>query len=123
MATVLVVDDDEDIRDVVSLRLGVAGHEVVTADDGEDGLRQARECLPDLILLDIQMPRLNGIDVCRRLKADPDLAGIAVVLLTARGQEADVDRGFEAGAQDYIVKPFSLRELQTRVERFVGRPE
>lgn len=123
MATVLVVDDDEDIRDVVSLRLGVAGHNVVMAENGEDGLRQARECFPDLILLDIQMPRLNGIDVCRQLKADPDLAGIAVVLLTARGQEADVDRGFEAGAQDYIVKPFSLRELQTRVERFVGRPE
>ncbi|MCB0917397.1 MAG: response regulator [Actinobacteria bacterium] len=121
MADVLVIDDDENIRDIVTLRLGVSGHTVHSAGDGETGLARARELKPDLVLLDIMMPRLNGIDVCRQLRADADLAEVPIVLLTARGQEHDVDRGFEVGADDYIVKPFSLVELQSRLRRYIGR--
>jgi len=121
MASVLVIDDDENIRDIVKLRLEVSGHTVHSAGDGEAGLTRARELKPDLVLLDIMMPRLNGIDVCRQLRADPELAGTPIVLLTAKGQEHDVDRGFDAGADDYIVKPFSLVELQSRLRRHIGR--
>lgn len=119
MATVLVVDDDADIRDLITLRLEVAGHKVMQAADGDACMDAVRNGAPDLILLDIQMPRVNGIDVCRQLKSDPAFSTIPIMLLTARGQESDVHRGFEAGADDYIVNPFSLRELQTRLQRFL----
>ena len=122
MSTILVVDDDEDIRDIVALRMGVAGHTVLEAANGDECMELVRSGQPDVILLDIQMPRMNGIDVCRLLKADPIFRLIPVLLLTARGQESDVSRGFDAGADDYIVKPFSLQELQSRVERFLRRP-
>lgn len=122
MANVLVVDDDEDIRDIVALRLGVVGHCVRQASNGDECLEAIRTDRPDIILLDIQMPRMNGIDVCRKVKADPHYALIPVLLLTARGQESDVSKGFDAGADDYIVKPFSLQELQSRVERFLRIP-
>lgn len=122
VANVLVVDDDEDIRDIVSLRLGVVGHLVRQASNGDECMNAIRAERPDIILLDIQMPRMNGIDVCRQVKANPDYSLIPVLLLTARGQESDVSKGFDAGADDYIVKPFSLQELQSRVERFLRRP-
>lgn len=119
MANVLVVDDDEDIRDIVALRLGVVGHTVRQASNGDECLEAIESERPDIILLDIQMPRMNGIDVCRNIKANPEFSLIPVLLLTARGQESDVSKGFDAGADDYIVKPFSLQELQSRVERFL----
>jgi len=121
MSIILVVDDDEDIRDIVALRMGVAGHTVLQAANGDECMELVRSGKPDVILLDIQMPRMNGIDICRLLKADATLRLIPVLLLTARGQESDVSRGFDAGADDYIVKPFSLQELQSRVERFLRR--
>ena len=121
MSIILVVDDDEDIRDIVALRMGVAGHTVLQAANGDECMELVRSGKPDVILLDIQMPRMNGIDICRLLKADAALRLIPVLLLTARGQESDVSRGFDAGADDYIVKPFSLQELQSRVERFLRR--
>jgi DNA-binding response OmpR family regulator len=119
--TVLVADDDEDILQLVSFRLERAGYTVVTAADGQQALAAARQHQPDLAVLDVMMPGLNGYEVTRQLRADPATAAIPVILLTARVQEADVSRGFEAGADDYLRKPFSPQELRSRVQAILAR--
>ncbi len=119
--TVLVADDDEDILQLVSFRLERAGYTVVTAADGQQALAAARQHQPDLAVLDVMMPGLNGYEVTRQLRADLATAGIPVILLTARVQEADVSRGFEAGADDYLRKPFSPQELRSRVQAILAR--
>jgi DNA-binding response OmpR family regulator len=119
--TVLVADDDEDILELVSFRLERAGYEVVTARDGAGALAAAQEHLPDLAVLDVMMPGLNGYEVTQRLRADGATRDIPVILLTARVQEADVNRGFEAGADDYLRKPFSPQELRARVQAIIAR--
>lgn len=119
--TVLVADDDEDILQLVSFRLQRAGYTVVTASDGPQALAAAREHQPDLAVLDVMMPGLNGYEVTRQLRADEATAQIPVILLTARVQEADVSRGFEAGADDYLRKPFSPQELRSRVQAILAR--
>jgi DNA-binding response OmpR family regulator len=113
--TVLVVDDDHDIVDLVRFRLEHDGYRVLSAADGEAGLALARAERPDLCILDVMMPKLSGLEVLTQLRADPATAAIRVILLTARGQDADVDRGFELGAHDYVTKPFSPKELRRRV--------
>ena len=118
---VLVADDDEDIRALVSFRLERAGYEVVEARDGEEALRLAREQTPDLAVLDVMMPKLTGDEVTRRIRGDEATRRMPVILLTARVQEDDVTRGFEAGADDYIKKPFSPQELRARVQAVLGR--
>lgn len=112
---VLAVDDDELVRDLVRLKLGQAGFEVTTAADGPEGLELARDGGFDLILLDVMMPRMSGVEVCRRLRDHGPTRSTPVALLTLRSREADVEQGFAAGADDYIVKPFSPRELLSRV--------
>ena len=119
--TVLVADDDEDILQLVAFRLERAGYTVVTASDGQQALTAAREHRPDLAVLDVMMPGLNGYEVTRQLRSDPATAEIPVILLTARVQEADVSRGFEAGADDYLRKPFSPQELRSRVQAILAR--
>ena len=118
---VLVADDDPDILSLVSFRLERAGYDVISAEDGEEALRLARERTPDLAVLDVTMPKLTGYDVTRELRAGDTTAKMPVILLTARVQEADVSRGFEAGADDYIKKPFSPQELRARVQAILGR--
>ena len=118
---VLVADDDDDIRDLVAFRLDRAGYEVLRAGDGQQALDLAREHRPDLAVLDVMMPKLTGYDVTRELRADAATSRIPVILLTARVQEADVARGFEAGADDYVKKPFSPQELKARVQAVLGR--
>ena len=118
---VLVADDDNDIRDLVAFRLDRAGYEVLRAGDGQQALDLAREHQPDLAVLDVMMPKLTGYDVTRELRADNATSRIPVILLTARVQEADVARGFEAGADDYVKKPFSPQELKARVQAVLGR--
>jgi DNA-binding response OmpR family regulator len=118
---VLVADDDDDIRDLVAFRLDRAGYEVLRASDGQQALDLAREHRPDLAVLDVMMPKLTGYDVTRELRADSATSRIPVILLTARVQEADVARGFEAGADDYVKKPFSPQELKARVQAVLGR--
>lgn len=118
---VLVADDDPDILDLVRYRLERSGYSVTTATDGTEAVRLAGELSPALAVLDVMMPGLTGFDVTRRLREDPETARIPVILLTAKAQEADVQEGFDAGADDYIRKPFSPRELSARVQAILGR--
>jgi DNA-binding response OmpR family regulator len=118
---VLVADDDADILSLVSLRLERAGYEVVTAGDGEEALATALERTPDLALLDVMMPKLDGYEVTQRLRARDSTRHMPVILLTARVQEADIARGIEAGADGYVKKPFSTLELRDRVQAALGR--
>jgi DNA-binding response OmpR family regulator len=109
-----VVDDDPSILLAVEDEMTFEGFEVASASDGPSGLRKAREWRPDVLLLDLMLPGLNGFEICRQLRAD--LPELWIILMTARGKEVDRVTGFEAGADDYIVKPFSLRELVGRVK-------
>ena len=121
MTVVLVADDDADIRDLVAFKLEQAGFEVVAVEDGHTALEQAQSRKPTLAVLDVSMPGLSGIDVCRMLRADPATAGILIIMLTARVQEQDVEGGFSAGADDYVTKPFSPRELVSRIQALLSR--
>jgi two-component system, OmpR family, phosphate regulon response regulator PhoB len=118
--TLLVADDDEDILTLVQLRLSRSGYEVVVARDGEEALRLAQERHPDLAVLDWMMPKASGLEVLRAIRAGSETADIPVVLLTARASEADVQEGLDAGADDYIAKPFSPQELASRVHMILG---
>lgn len=120
-AAVLVVDDEPDVVDLVRYGLTRAGHEVFSAADGQSALRLARERRPDLIVLDLMLPQMSGQEVCRELKADPATADIPVLMLTARGLPAERVAGLELGADDYVTKPFSPRELVLRVNTIVRR--
>ena len=122
-STVLIVEDDPDTVRLVGLYLGRDGHKVLSAADGIEGLRLAREERPDLVVLDLMLPRLNGMEVCRVLR---DESEVPIVMLTARVEEAERVVGLELGADDYVTKPFSPRELAARVRavlRRVQRPE
>jgi len=121
MARILVVEDEGDLRQVIEFNLSAAGHEVLTAATGADGLRLARERRPEVVLLDIMLPDTSGLEVCRQIKASTETKSILVVLLTARGEEIDRVVGFEIGADDYVVKPFSVRELTLRVSAILRR--
>jgi DNA-binding response OmpR family regulator len=119
---VLVADDEEDIRALVAFRLQRAGYDVMTAVDGEEALLLATTRLPDLVVLDMMMPKATGLEVTRSLRGHDTTKDIPVILLTARAQEADVASGFEAGVDDYVKKPFSPKDLQLRVQALLERP-
>jgi DNA-binding response OmpR family regulator len=118
--TVLVADDDPDIQTLVVLRLERSGYRVLRASDGQEALDLALSELPDLAVLDITMPKLDGCEVTRTLRADARTADMPVILLTARVQDDDVVRGLEAGATDYVKKPFSPQELGARITSILG---
>jgi DNA-binding response OmpR family regulator len=118
---VLVADDDPDILSLVALRLERSGFEVIVARDGEQAVAAALERAPDLALLDVMMPKLDGYQVTEWLRGNQATRHMPVILLTARVQEADIARGVAAGADDYVRKPFSTQELQDRVQAALGR--
>jgi DNA-binding response OmpR family regulator len=118
---ILVADDDPDIRSLVTLRLERSGYEVVAAGDGEQAFAAALERAPDLALLDVMMPKLDGYELTERLRREEATRHLPVILLTARVQETDIARGVEAGADDYVKKPFSMSELRDRVQAVLGR--
>src|ERR1700677_725146 len=115
MARVLVIEDEADLQQVLDYNLRQAGHEVLAATRGQDGLKLAREQHPDLVLLDLMLPDVSGNEVCKSLKRSEATAHTPVMMMTARGEEIDRVLGFELGADDYVVKPFSVRELVLRV--------
>ncbi|RJR26231.1 MAG: response regulator [Candidatus Latescibacterota bacterium] len=117
---ILVVDDEVNITQILQFSIGAEGFEVLTAQNGEEAIEKARREQPDLIILDIMMPKIDGYEACRILKANPLTRNIPVVLLTAKGREIDKRLGFEVGATDYIVKPFSPNKLIERIHRLLS---
>jgi DNA-binding response OmpR family regulator len=120
-ARVLVAEDERDVAELIRYTLAREGFEVILATNGADALRLARESRPDLVLLDLMLPQVNGWELCRRLKQDPATRPVPVIMVTARTEEGDKVLGFELGADDYVTKPFSTRELVARVRAVVRR--
>ena len=120
-ATILVVEDEPGIQEVLKFNLGQHGHDVIVADDAESAMSRLRGALPDLILLDWMLPGMPGIDLARRIRADGRLKNIPIIMLTARVEERDKIAGLETGADDYVTKPFSPRELMARIKAVLRR--
>lgn len=118
---VLVIDDEEYIQHILNFSFGAEGYDVLTASDGEEGINKAKNEKPDIIVMDIMMPKMDGYEACKRIKADPETKDIPVILLTAKGREADRKLGADAGADDYVVKPFSPGRLIERVEGMIKK--
>ncbi|HSR30049.1 MAG TPA: response regulator [Anaerolineae bacterium] len=116
-----MAEDDSDIRGLIAFSLRYVGYEVVEATNGKDAVRQAQQQLPDLVLLDVRMPNLNGYEACELLKADDSTRDIPIIFLSARGQEAEIKYGLELGAEEYILKPFAPDELYRRVGAVLER--
>jgi two-component system phosphate regulon response regulator PhoB len=123
MPSILVVEDDRSLADVLVYNLKMAGYEVWVANDGLDGLRQAELKTPDLIILDLMLPQMDGFEVCRRLRADPATRRTLMLMLTAKSEETDQLVGFAVGADDYVTKPFSVKVLLERVKALLRRRE
>jgi CheY-like chemotaxis protein len=121
MAKILIAEDERDIRDLVAFTLRFAGHEVFAASNGEEAVQMAPRVNPDLILMDIRMPRMTGYEACKAMKADPDLKDIPVVFLTARGQESEIQQGLEVGAEEYLLKPFAPDHLTSRIKAVLSK--
>lgn len=121
MARILIAEDEPDIRELVAFTLRFAGHEVTTTMNGEEALHKAGELIPDLIMMDVRMPRMTGYDACRAMKADDKLKDIPVVFLSAKGQDAEIQVGLEAGAEEYLLKPFAPDQLVERVKAILSK--
>ena len=121
MAKILYAEDERDIRDLATFTLRFAGHEVITASNGEEALKMAPKVNPDLILMDVRMPRMTGYEACKAMKADPDLRDIPVVFLTARGREDEIQQGYDAGAEEYLLKPFAPDQLTYRIKATLAK--
>src|SRR5664280_3215292 len=119
--TVLIVDDEQDVLDLLVYHLQKAGFKIATARDGATALQKARDEMPSLIILDLMLPQLDGTEVCRQLKADSKTAPIPIIMLTAKAEEVDRVVGLELGADDYVIKPFSPREMVLRVKTVLRR--
>lgn len=121
MKKILIVDDEEKVRGLVEVTLSISELKILHASSGEEGLMKARESMPDIILLDVMMPGLDGIEVCRLLKKDPATKDIYIIMLTAKGQQADKKKGFAAGADEYFVKPFSPMNLIDKIDKILNK--
>jgi two-component system alkaline phosphatase synthesis response regulator PhoP len=120
---ILVVEDDNDIRELIRYNLTRDGYQVSESSDGEDGLSKASSASFDLILLDLMLPGINGIELCKRLKSNTRTAGIPIIMVTAKGEETDIVIGLELGADDYVAKPFSPKVLMARIKTVLRRKE
>ena len=121
MAKILIAEDERDIRDLIAFTLRFAGHEVFAASNGEEAVEMAPKVNPDLILMDVRMPRMTGYDACRLMKADPILKNIPVVFLSAKGQDSEIQVGLAAGAEEYLLKPFAPDQLTERVKIILAK--
>lgn len=123
MAKILVVDDEPDVVELIRFNLKAAGHEVLTAQDGEEALKKAKMYVPSLIVLDVMLPEVDGLEICKLLRRDPATAAVPIIMLTAKASEIDRVLGLELGADDYITKPFSPRELVLRIKNLLRRQQ
>ncbi len=121
MAKILIAEDERDIRDLVAFTLRFAGYEVATASNGEEAVEMTSKENPDLILMDVRMPRMTGYDACRILKADPATKDLPIVFLSAKGQESEIQTGLEAGAEEYLLKPLAPDQLAERVRAILAK--
>jgi len=121
MAKILIAEDERDIRDLITFTLGFAGFEVVAAANGEEAVNLARQEIPDLILMDVRMPRMTGYEACALMKADAKLKDIPVIFLSAKGQDSEIQTGLQAGAADYLLKPFAPDQLTERIQSVLAR--
>ncbi|VAX23509.1 Phosphate regulon transcriptional regulatory protein PhoB (SphR) [hydrothermal vent metagenome] len=113
---ILVVDDEEDIRDLLQYNLESAGYEVVVAKTGEEALTAIRAAKPKVVLLDLMLPGIDGLDVCKKVRLESEISETPIIMLTARGEEEDIVKGLEIGADDYVTKPFSIKEVLARIQ-------
>lgn len=118
---IVIIEDESDILEMIAYNLKREGYEVLTSQDGEDGLEQIERSAPDLVVLDLMLPTIDGIEICRRLKSDLVTRTIPVVMVTAKGEESDIVLGLGVGADDYVIKPFSPKELIARVKAVLRR--
>jgi DNA-binding response OmpR family regulator len=121
MAKILIAEDERDIRDLIAFTLRFAGYEVFTAGNGEEAVEMTPKINPDLILMDVRMPRMTGYEACRAIKSNADVRDIPVVFLSAKGQESEIQQGLDAGAEDYLLKPFAPDQLTTRVKSILAK--
>lgn len=121
MARILIAEDEPDIRELVAFTLRFAGHEVTATANGEEALEQAGQIIPDLILMDVRMPKMTGYDACRAMKQDPTLKDIPVVFLSAKGQDSEIQTGLEAGAEEYLLKPFAPNQLTEHIKAILAK--
>ena len=121
MAKILIAEDERDIRDLVAFTLRFAGYEVFTAANGEEAVQMAPNVSPDLILMDVRMPRMTGYEACKIMKLNPDLRDIPVVFLSAKGQEAEIQQGLDVGAEEYLLKPFAPDQLTSHVKAILAK--
>ena len=119
--TILIIEDEPDISELIEYSLTQSGYNIIVSDNGEKGIEVTRKHSPDLILLDLMLPGINGIDVCRVLKNDKDTSEVSIIMLTALGQEEDIIKGLETGADDYVTKPFSFPVLEARIQSVLRR--
>ena len=123
MARILIAEDERDIRDLITFTLNFAGHDVTAVTNGEEAYFKTKEILPDLILLDVRMPRMTGYEACQKIKADDSTRNIPVIFLSAKGQESEVEAGLAVGAVEYILKPFAPDQLTERVNAILANQE
>lgn len=121
MAKILIAEDERDIRDLIAFTLRFAGHEVFAAANGEEAVEMAPKVNPDLILMDVRMPRMTGYEACKVMKANLDLKDIPVVFLSAKGQENEIQQGLDVGAEEYLLKPFAPDQLSKRVKEILTK--
>ena len=121
MGNILIAEDERDIRDLITFTLTFAGHHVTATSNGEEAYEKAMEILPDLILLDVRMPRMTGYEVCEKIKSSAETQLIPVVFLSAKGQDSEVATGLEMGAQEYLLKPFSPDQLTEKVTSILSK--
>jgi len=121
MARILIAEDEPDIRDLVAFTLRFAGYEVTPTSNGEEAFQQASIVMPDLILMDVRMPKMTGYEACRAMKADPSLKDIPVVFLSAKGQDTEIQTGMDVGAEEYLLKPFAPDQLTQRIKEILAK--
>ena len=121
MAKIVIAEDEPDIRELIAFTLRFAGHEVIAGANGEEGYNLTKKEHPDLSMFDVRMPKMTGYDACKKIKADPEIAHIPVIFLSAKGQENEIEQGMEAGADEYLLKPFAPDQLAERIKIILAK--